>query len=326
MRHTYIFAAILASSPLVVRSQVLMDITAAQAGADTLAGAQGAPAGGQLALDRARAVAAPGAVGGVPNPSGGLAPPPALGAPVAAPAPATAAFPGLGQAQPGAAVQPGVAGAATPTPIPTIRVLTGQRVFDAVTNALLEDPAYVDVKQSEQENYADDGIRDNGIQNDGVRGDVKTIKDQFIGAETNSIKNRLINLVRNAENLSPMVFFGYHVMAVDPTTQHRDMPNLLVKEAQRDELLRDWNARFLADFRTDKTDPRSGYFQLYVPEPPRMPRFPMPPGYTSPQKQAEGQAASGVGGTVGGVPAPAAAPATAITPVQGGPEPSIDTI
>lgn len=291
MRRHWLSTGTLLAFVAMGHAQMLGEFDAAQQGMNDLNSAQVAPAGGQIALDRAQAVAAPGAVGGPGDPTLGLAPPPPLGlAAPGAPAPATAAFPGLGGPQPGfpqGAGQPGAV--ATPTPIPEIRVLTGQRVFDAVTNALLDDPAYISRPQAEQDQFFDDGIRDNGIANDGVRGNVETIKGQFIGAETNSIKNRTINLVRNAEELSPMVFFGYHIMAVDPTTQHRDMPNLLQKEAQHDELLRDWNARFLADFRKDKNDPRSEYFDLYVPNPPALPRFPKPPGYVAPQKLAPGQ-------------------------------------
>lgn len=283
-------------------AQMLGELDAAQGGMNALNNQQ-PPAGGQLALDRATAVTAPGAVGGPTDPALGIAPPPPVGLPApAGPQAATAAFPGLGAPQPG---QPGAA--PTPTPIPEIQVLYGQRVYDAVTGALLEDPRYISVPQAEQERFFDDGIRDNGIEKDGVRGDVTTIRDQFIGAETNSIKNRMLNLVRNAEDIPAMVFFGYHFAATDPTTQHRDMPNLLQKEAQQDELLRDWNARFLADYRIDKNDPRSEFYQLYVPEPPALPRFPLPPGYVAPQALAPGQ-----------TPVPVVAPA-AVAPVTGDP-------
>jgi hypothetical protein len=162
---------------------------------------------------------------------------------------------------------------------------------------LLEDAFQQTVFQSEQDKYADDGVHDNGIAGDGIRGSVTTIKDKYIGAETNTLKNRLINLVRHAENLSPMEFYGYHVMAVDPTTQHRLMPNLLEKEAQRDESLRDWNNKFLADYRVDKNDPRSEFYQLYVPDPPLPPPYPVPPGYVAPQKLAPGQTPAPPGST-----------------------------
>jgi hypothetical protein len=100
-----------------------------------------------------------------------------------------------------------------------------------------------------------------------------------------------------------MVFFGYHFMAVDPTTQNRNMPNYLEKESQRDESLRDWNNKFLADYRIDKNDPRSEFYQLYVPEPPMVPTtYPVPPGYVAPQKLN------------GGTPAPNAA--GVLTPVN----------
>ncbi|MGI8908747.1 MAG: hypothetical protein ACR2IE_19925 [Candidatus Sumerlaeaceae bacterium] len=312
----------------------IAEMNAVTGGMDTLNSAPVGPAGGNVALDRARALQqpgalpggynnqiAPGAAPGMSSPAGGLNPAPigALPAPGPLPGGNLPPFPGaavgpgavtavpapgfegdLGiTGQPNQFGQPGQPGTATPTPEPTITVLIGKRVYDAVTGALLEDAFQQTVLQSEQDKYADDGVLDNGIAGDGVRGSVTTIRDKYVGAETNSIKNRLINLVRNSENMSPMVFYGFHVMAVDPTTQHRAMPNLLEKEAQRDESLRDWNNKFLADYRVDKNDPRSEYYQLYVPAPPLVPKYPAPPGYVAPQKLAPGQA-PGTGATAAG--------------------------
>ncbi len=133
-------------------------------------------------------------------------------------------------------------------------------------------------------------MRDNGIEGDGIRGDVQTVRDKYIGTASNSIKNRLINLVRNAEALDPLTFYGYHIAVVDPTTQHPDMPNYLEKQAQQDDAAREWNNRFLADYRIDKNNPRSEFFQLYVPEAPMLPQtYPLPPGYVAPQKLGAGQ-------------------------------------
>lgn len=252
-------------------------------------------------------VSAPGAVGG-PNAAPGFGPPPVGGPPGAAglppplpgaqtaPAAGGAAFPGLnapGVNQAGGVVnefgQPGQPQQATPTPEPTIKVLVGDRVYDAVTGALLEDPSLITVPLNQQDKYLDDGINDNGIKGDGIRGNVNTSKNQYIGAVTNSLKNRAINLVRNAEKMSPMVFYRYHFMAVNPTTQHRDMPNLLQKESQRDEMLREWNNKFLSDYRINRDDPRSEFFQLYVPNPPSIPEYPPPPGYVPVQALQAGQ-------------------------------------
>jgi hypothetical protein len=168
-------------------------------------------------------------------------------------------------------------------------VLRGNRVYDAVTNALLEDAYQVAVPLTEKDRYADDGVHDNGIEGDGIRGQVTVVKGQFVGAETNAIKNQLIRLVRNAEAMPIPQFYGFHIMAVNPNEEGPagKAPNVLEKEANRDQLLRDWNAKFLADYRTKKDDPRSDYYQLYVPDPPQLPTYPVPPGYVAPQKQVE---------------------------------------
>jgi hypothetical protein len=283
--------------------------------------------------------------GTVPNPGTGYAPPPAVGFPGIQQTPPSG-FPGL--SQPGVNTNPyGVAAppygqgpvVATPTPIPTIKVLVGKRVYCAVCGHLLEDAIQLTVPQSDQEKYLDDGVHDNGIANDGIRGSVEIVKDQYVGTECNAVKNRLVNVVRRAEELyqpqvmrnsetplflfedagdrqkrldiqanrlvdeaSTMLFFGYHVMSVNPVTDNPALPNLLEKQQQRDEMLRDWNNKFLADYRTDKNDPQSSFFQLYVPEPPQIPQYPLPAGYMAPQKLLEG--APGQGGVPGIQPTP----------------------
>jgi hypothetical protein len=242
-----------------------------------------------------------------PNTAAGFPPPPTTGMPGTMPGmpgmPAVtpmAGYPGLSApaaAQPGMYGQPGAYNPygqpygqqqMTPTPLPTIKVLVGKRVTCAVCGALLEDAVQLDVLQTDQDKYLDDGIHDNGIANDGVRGNVETLKNVYIGPECNGVKNRLVNVVRQAENFTPMEFYRYHVMALDPITAHPRMPNVLDREEQQDEALRDWNNKFLADYRVDKTNPQSEFYQLYVPDPPQVPRYPVPPGYVSPQQLREG--------------------------------------
>jgi hypothetical protein len=286
--------------------------------------------------------------GTLPNPAGGFTPLPPLGAPapVAAPAPGTGAaaamgleggappanpIPGLPQNNaPGAQVQqPGAQ--AAPTPIPMIKVLVGRRVYCAVCGTLLEDAYYLSVPATDKDKYLDDGIHDNGVAGDDIRGNVESVKDQYIGAECNDIKNRLIGAIRRAEDLyrppigemskeaffvsepasdrrkrlemesssmadeaSTMLFFGYHIAGLNPVTDNPRLPNILEKEKQRDELLRDWNNKFLAAFRTDKNNPQSDFYQVYIPEPPPLPHYDVPPGYVPLPKRVEN--AQGQGG------------------------------
>lgn len=274
-------------------AQTLAEQNAAMGGMDELTG--GATVGPPATyVNRAQNVAGGAPAGALPNPSGGFSAPPMAGLPglpgVATPTP-LGGYPGL--TSPGTMAAPGAAGPGQPmqavaTPLPTIKVLVGKRVTCSVCGALLEDAYQLDVLLTQQDNYQDDGIVDNGIPNDGIRGNVETIKNVYIGPECNTVKNQLVNLVRHAERLTPHEFYRYHVMSLNPSDSRPDMPNMLEKEQQRDESLRDWNNKFLADYRVDKNDPKSEFYQLYVPDPPQVPRYPVPPGYVAPQKLREG--------------------------------------
>jgi hypothetical protein len=209
----------------------------------------------------------------------------------------------------GAYGQPGAA-AFTPaaTPIPTENVMTGRRVYDAVSGGMLEDAIQIAVRQSDVDVYPDDGISDNGIAGDGIRGNVDTVSGQYIGQFSNTVKNHLIHAVRNAENIDPMIYYGYHVAKLDPEKegmkryglplpgQHEealaakpvpDLPNVLELEDDRDELVRQWNHDFLAEYRVTPEDPQSEYYPVFVPAPPLTPsNYPVPTGYVSPQSVA----------------------------------------
>ena len=321
----------------IVSAQMLAELDAAQAGQAQLN--QGSVTGGlNSGMLQQRATDAAAMAPGSP-----MMPGPAAGfpAPQAAPLPGmmpsagpmgdpTLGDPGMGGgfAQPGAfGQQAGFGqqpGAPTPTPIPTIEVLTGQRVKCAVCGAMLEDAYKLRVFATDADKYVDDGVMDNGVAGDGIRGNVQTITDKFVGAECAEIRNRLINVVRNAEELRPaskigeyedspyyledyesrqrrleaqhrqraqeesvMHFFRYHVATMNPLDTS-GMPYLLEKEKQRDDYLADWNNRFLSMFRIDPKDPKSEFYQIYVPQPPLPPQYQVPPGYVSPQKLRDG--------------------------------------
>lgn len=191
------------------------------------------------------------------------------------------------------------------TPIPTENVLTGRRVYDAVSGSLLEDPVEIAVRQSDLEKFADDGISDNGIAGDGIRGNVQTFRGQYVGAFSNIMKNQLIHAVHNAEQIDPMVYFGYYVAQTSGDASEglkryglplpgeeddvavnveRGLPSVMDLEADRDELVRRWNHEFLAQYRTTPEDPQSEFYPVFVPSPPFTPvNYPVPTGYVSPQ-------------------------------------------
>ncbi|MCX7020064.1 MAG: hypothetical protein WCK47_06170 [bacterium] len=298
-------------------SQTLAEMNAVQAGQNTLnAGSvtgglnPGLP--GQIAGGMAP-------TGAMPQPGAGLAAP--MGYPGASPMGYPGApmggMPGLGPGMGMMNQQPGMqgqTGMATPIPVPTIQVLVGKRVYDAVTGAIIEDAMQLTVPESDKDKYYDDGSRDNGVAGDNIRGNVETIRGKYISPETNAIKNRMITVVRKADVISPLHFSGYYVVSAGAGRDKPDVPTWLELEKERDEFARDWNNKFLANYRADKNDPRSEFFQIYVPEPPQIPKYPVPYGYTSPQQrfkaladQALNQAGGGVaGGGMGAMMGPGA--------------------
>lgn len=251
----------------------------------------------------------PGQVPGIGNPGAGFAPG-ALGGNT---------IPGTGSdigviGDPTLAGQGGIAGqptaVAAPAPIETAEVLVGRRVFDAVSGALLEDAVKISVRASDLEAFADDGISDNGIAGDGIRGNVNTSRNEFIGQFSNTMKNILINAVSNAEQIDPMVYYGYHIAKVDPTpvegmkryglalpgeqdaldvlAVEPDFASIIDLEQARDELVRQWKYEFLANYRVVASDPQSEYFPVFIPSPPLTPaNYPVPIGYVAPQAVAK---------------------------------------
>lgn len=264
----------------------------------------------------------PGQVGGVGNPAAGFAPGPMGGNTVPGMDPSMmGADPSMMGGIPGQGQAAGYT--AAPTPIPTEQVLHGRRVYDAVSGGLLEDAIEIAVRQSDAELYADDGVNDNGIAGDGIRGNVETSRDQFIGQFSNTMKKYLIHAVGNAEQIDPLIYYGYYVAKVDPrpveglkryglplpdeeeplvVTSEADFPSVLDLERDRDELVRRWNYEFLAEYRVVPNDPQSEYFPVFIPSPPLTPaNYPVPTGYVAPQsvalttqQQAEAAAAAAI--------------------------------
>jgi len=209
---------------------------------------------------------------------------------------------------------PGQQAVAAPPAIATDTVLTGRRVYDAVSGGLLEDALEITVRKEDADAYPDDGINDNGIAGDGVRGNVNTSRNQYIGYYSNLIKNYLVHAVHNAEQIDPMVYFGAHIAKMDPTPTEGlkrygrplpgdsdleqvvqvgtvpEMPSIINLERDRDELVKRWNKTFLARYRVDPNDPQSEYFPVFVPSPPLTPPdYPVPAGYVAPQAVAKAE-------------------------------------
>lgn len=261
--------------------------------------------------------AMPGAVPGVGNPGAGFAGAPMGGntMPGQMPGydPAMMGMPGeMGMGMQGQ-MQPAIQ---LPDPIATADVLTGRRVFDAVSGALLEDAVRITVRAEDVDAYrtTDDGSADNGLVGDGIVGNVQTSRNEYIGYFSNTVKNKLIHAVHNAEQIDPMVYYGHHIAKINPTPVEglkryglplpednsmdgagnirvqRDFANIIDLERNRDALVQDWNNRFLARYRVDPNDPHSPYFAVFVPSPPLTPEnYPVPTGYVAPQAVASAQ-------------------------------------
>lgn len=182
--------------------------------------------------------------------------------------------------------------AAAPASAQTIKALVGRRIYCAVCGKLLEDAVTIRVPAADRDKYRDDGVSDNGIAHDGVPGNVLVVRDQYIGPECRATKDRLVNAIRSAEKLRLIDYCGRDTVALDSTADGTAMPALLAKESQRDEMLRAWNDKFLANYRDDKNDPRSAYYAVHVPNPPALPRYPAPASYISPQQKSAAAAKS----------------------------------
>lgn len=167
----------------------------------------------------------------------------------------------------------------TPPPTPTpemVRVLAGSRVVCAVTGKLLEDTVYRQVEKANLEgNFFDDGTHGDQEAGDGTYTNITTI-DNVMSPDAHAILVRVLKMLKIIEDTEPMDFFRLDAVSYDPLS---DLPMNITEEQDRDIKLTEWNDRFLQMFRTDENDPRSEFYQLYVPPPVSMPNLPLPQGF-----------------------------------------------
>ena len=257
-----------------------------------------------------------------PPAGGGIAPPPAGIAP-----PGVAAFPQAAGAFPGAVAE--TAGA-------KIKVISGTRVFDAVTGELLDDAVTTEVPESEKSNYYDDGTHGDLVANDGQYTNVDEAHDQ-VGQSSQRVKERLVGALVAAEQLTPLEFYGYRIMTTDrvvdvprkrawrmipdpaggpgltlaevPVSDPGSIPKYRDKMQEKDAKVKnDWAVRFLQEYRQNKDNLNSEFYALHIPVPPPMPAIAPPtaqqwqpfsdPGALERAEKAEAaKAAIGGGGT-----------------------------
>jgi hypothetical protein len=282
-------ALILAGSGLLlpsVHAQFLAEQMAVTEGMNTLnQGAVGGGGAGVEALNRAQGVAAGDPSAGAPP---DLSAPPAPGQPIDFGALATGAagnVPGLDQL------------------LPRITVISGTRVFDAITGELLDDAVERLVPENQKENYFDDGTNGDVEPNDGKYTRVSEDRG-YISQSNQRIKEELIQALISANDMNPLQFYGYTLMSterIDNASRERAwklvpnpdgpgnmleevpidrplvVPNYRDKEREKDGRVKDdWADRFLQDYRRNKDSLTSEFYSIYIPTPP------VPPGARPP--------------------------------------------
>jgi hypothetical protein len=208
-------------------------------------------------------------------------------------------FLGTGQGGPKA----GATQTATATPTPKkYPALKGQRVYDAVSyrrnreNAIvLDDIRRVEITDEEKDQYSNDGMTLGDIDAaDGVYSQIlPPSTSDYVGGTTNFYLQRVITMLREAEGMDPLDFFGLPAMSKDrfsalPKTHIKVQEQMAkIVSVSKDQSFSGWAQTFLKDFRVDQKDPNSKFFPLYVPRYPEPPSLPPPPSPWKPYGHPE---------------------------------------
>lgn len=261
---------------------------------DTLSGIQAPTAAGNIGLQRARAIQQQQNAnpllqsmnfGGFDTPFGNQTP-------------AAPAIPGdLGAV--GESIQEALA--------PKVKVISGTRVFDAVTGELLDDARIKWVSESEKDLYYDDATHGDEVEGDGVYTKVDSTHE-FISQSNQRLKERLIQALVVSDELNPLDFYGYSLMTTErnshpprnrrwrivrdpegigfkledvPAEKPLKVPKLQEEQRRKDEKIAGedgWAKLFLEEYRISKGNMDSQFYPVHVPQPPDMPRLAPPPG------------------------------------------------
>jgi len=194
-------------------------------------------------------------------------------------------LPGAGGAPPGGAFTMGVFGAPIPgqgaplaapaaPPVKQILVLTGVKVTCHVTNQLLEDIHYEYRPESEKGQFYDDGTHGDLVPNDNIYTNY-TENNLVLSPEANRLKLIYMRMLQICEETNPLDFFRIPVATEEPLTP---LPRMSDQENDRDKtFLEEWHKRFLELYRIDSENPKSDFFPIFVPNPPRRSETPAPP-------------------------------------------------
>ena len=192
---------------------------------------------------------------------------------------------------------------------PKITVISGVRVFDAISGELVDDVIKKKVDESEKDKYFDDGTHGDMVAGDEIYTRVDGEQRDVIGAASQKVKERMITALKVAADYGPIEFYGYTLMSTDRqqpiprneawtlTKDPSGGPGLVLAERAVDKPIEvpkyrdkmrekdakvkdDWSLRFLQEYRKKKDDLSSEFFPVYLPQPPRPPATLPPVGWT----------------------------------------------
>lgn len=187
-----------------------------------------------------------------------------------------------------------------------ITVIAGNRVTDAVTGELLDDAREIRVDEEQKSEYFDDGTHGDLVAGDGQYTRVAEIKG-VLGPNNQRLKEQLVQAVYEISRLEAQEFYGHTLLAADNSTRPErnarwalveapegragfrlsesatDKPAELAsywdEELSRDEKIagpNGWARTFLDEYRITKGELDSEFYEVYVPEPPGIPKLPPP--------------------------------------------------
>lgn len=187
-----------------------------------------------------------------------------------------------------------------------IKVITGNRVTDAVTGELLDDAREIMVDEEKKSEYFDDGTHGDLVAGDGQFTRITELTG-VLGPNNQRIKEQLIQAVYEVSRLDAQEFYGHTLMAADHSSRpERDrrwamvdnpkggpgfrfsevsteksviVPSFWDEEMNRDQKIAGpsgWARTFLDDYRIAKGGLDSNFYTPYVPEPPSIPKVPPP--------------------------------------------------
>jgi hypothetical protein len=184
--------------------------------------------------------------------------------------------------------------------VPKIKVITGTRIFDAITGELLDDAQEKEVPATDKESYYDDGTNGDIEPNNGQYTKVDINEGIYIGQSNQRVKERLVGALLVANSLNPLEFYGFNIMSTErhdaisrnrawrlindpnggpgkvvaeiPIEEPQAVPNYRDKLQDKDQQVKeDWSYRFLHEYRTNKDSLTSEFYKMYIPFPPPAP-------------------------------------------------------